>query len=237
MRVAFAGYRDLLIRCVETFLSSGHEIQCVLLPKRELSIYDTECHMFLLKKKIRIVWDIQELIEERIDILISVNYWRVIGPANLRKFKGGVYNIHHSYLLRYAGRNSCSWAIMEREKNNFTHGTTLHKIDENLDRGQIVDSRVIKFSSKTTATELFAYCEDVAVEMFEENIPRLLKGEVSSNLSVSKDQVIRYIKDQPGMNITDYLDDLDAFVRAWGYLNDRGPFIIFKGIKLFVRVE
>lgn len=237
MKVAFAGYRNLLISCVEIFLRSGHSINSVLLPSSDMSIYDAECHSFFKTKNIVIVWDIKDLADSKVDILISINYWNIISPSHLAKFKVGVYNIHHSYLLRYAGRNSCSWAIMDRKENNYLHGTTIHKIDENLDRGQILDSRVIRFSAKTTSPELFARCEDIAKRMFAENLTRMLQGKTNEDLAVSENQVTRYLIDQPSMDITDFSGDLDAFVRAWGYLNDRGPFIIYKGVKLYVSVS
>ena len=96
-----------------------------------------------------------KLIEQQPDVLFSINYWKTISKEHIDLVKGGIINIHHSYLLKYRGRYSTSWAIINSDKNNKTHGTTLHYITSKLDEGPIIDSRKCTIDDLDTAESLF----------------------------------------------------------------------------------
>ena len=119
--------------------------------------------------------DLETLLYKKPDIIFSINYWKKIDATQLSKVPLGIINIHHSYLLKYKGRYSTSWAIMHARKLNcWEHGTTLHYINENLDEGKIIDSWRCDISEDDTAETLFMKVEELAYELFKSNFFKML---------------------------------------------------------------
>ena len=69
-----------------------------------------------LSLNIKTLNSIDELIELSPDLIFSINYWKIINKDHINRVKEGIINIHHSYLLKYRGRYSTSWAIYNARK-------------------------------------------------------------------------------------------------------------------------
>lgn len=224
--IVFCGYRTLFEQCVDFALRNEYNVLGVLIPAKNSRLHDEKLTQKIADIGLPSFQSFDEVVKVRPNLVISINYWERIHSKYVDDFFSlGVVNIHHSYRLRYAGRNTCSWAIMERDQNSFTHGTTLHYIDNELDKGRIIDSRMVKFDDKTDAVNLFSQCEAVAFQMFKENLKRISKEIITSNLSIDPLQKLRLLRDRPSMNILEYLGDYSAFYLAWSYLGENGPFV------------
>ena len=98
---------------------------------------------------------LDELIEQSPDVIFSLSYWKIISQEHIDKVGGGIVNVHHSYLLKYRGRYSTSWAIVNaRKTNNWNHGTTIHYINSKLDDGPIIDQTIVNVSHRDEVDDL-----------------------------------------------------------------------------------
>lgn len=111
------------------------------------------------------------------DLGVSINYWKQIDPAIIRKPTLGFINIHHSYMLSLRGRNMTTHAILgARQNNRWYHGTTLHYIDDGLDTGPIIATQSCPITETDTAWTLFNKTEVLAKEMLALWLPRITTG-------------------------------------------------------------
>lgn len=125
--------------------------------------------------KVKITHSEKEAFAFKPDIVFSINYWSKI-PRKLVDMTT-IVNLHHSYNLKYRGRHTCSWAIINaRKHNDWIHGTTLHIIDEKLDCGKIIYSYPCPIFENDTAYSLFLRVEKLAAKMFKDNFIKILNG-------------------------------------------------------------
>jgi len=182
------------------------------------------------------VLSLGELMTMHSDVVFSLNYWRLLPLDFTEAIPGGVVNVHHSYNLRLRGRYSTSWAIVRARQDNFwKHGTTLHYIDEDLDRGRIIESRACDIEDDDTAETLFAEVENLAFQLFRDRFRDIMNGacetyeppEPTFFYGADSNANLEMSWDQPPEDIYD-------FVRAWTFPGRSTPYFVFGGKKLFV---
>lgn len=181
---------------------------------------------------------IEELIEQQPDILFSINYWKTISKKHIDLVKEGIINIHHSYLLKYRGRYSTSWAIINSNKNNKTHGTTLHYITSKLDEGPIIDSRKCIIDDLDTAESLFIKVEDLAFNMFKDNFNKIIDNKIIKLLDPDSDFYFYDKNSNQNLEIKYGVsqEKLYNFVRAWSFKDRPRPYFIYKGKKITLEI-
>lgn len=106
------------------------------------------------------------------DIFVSVLYDKII-PEEYIKSRP-CFNFHPGILPQYRGSGAYSWAIINKE---FETGVTLHKIDKDIDHGDIIEIRRFPIEPHDTAGTLFRKAENTILEMFKEWLPKLISGE------------------------------------------------------------
>lgn len=77
-----------------------------------------------------------------------------IGKSIFQVPKYGMVNVHHEKLPEFQGAQSVIWQIYNKSK---TTGYTIHKIDENIDEGDILYSEEIPIVFKDSLKETVAY--------------------------------------------------------------------------------
>jgi RimJ/RimL family protein N-acetyltransferase/methionyl-tRNA formyltransferase len=114
----------------------------------------------------------EDLASVDFDLAISANYWKIISPEMIAKPRLGFINTHHSYALSIRGTNITTHAILDARKyNRWFHGTTLHYINEDLDKGPIIASDMCPITEQDTAGSLFAQIETLARRQFLNWLP------------------------------------------------------------------
>lgn len=180
---------------------------------------------------------IEDLLKEEPDILFSINYWKTIEAEHIKAVNGQIINIHHSYLLKYRGRYTTSWAIMNSRKLNCNfHGTTLHYITEKLDEGPIIASYKCPIEQDDTAETLFNRVEELAIEMFKENFENIINNNITSFLEPDKDYIFYDINSNKDLEIN-YdipIEDVYDFVRAWSFKDRPKPYFKLNDIKIYL---
>lgn len=237
-RIAIIGSRELACK-ISKWIYDSKQVEIVggMYPPFEGWWHD-EFQVTLDEHNIPTFNDLDLLLEKQPDVIFSINYWKKIDAAQISKVPLGIVNIHHSYLLKYKGRYSTSWAIMNaRRLNCWEHGTTLHYIDERLDEGNIIDSWKCIITEEDTAETLFQKVEILAFDMFKSNFKKMLTP-VHEFLEPSK-QSFFYDKNSNNLQIPidARTEEIYDFVRAWTFKDRPKPFILFKNKKINLTLD
>lgn len=201
---------------------------------------------FLFKDKdyfnftdLKILNSLTEAIEE-CDIIFSLGYWKVIKREEIDIFKkkgGIIINIHYSYLLKYEGRHTCTWAIQNKEKY---HGVTFHHITEKLDDGPIIYSEKILIDEHDTSYTLMEKCNNLSFNMLKENFYNIinkkykiiLKKDINS-INYSYKDINHEISNEFFINPEELYDK----IRSLTYVGKKMPYFVLNGKKIFLKLE
>jgi len=170
----------------------------------------------------------EDVYKQNPDIVFSLGYWKIIDKKYTDKFR--IINLHHSYNLAYRGRHMCSWAIINARKYDmWTHGTTIHAIDERLDCGQIIYSWPCPIYESDTAYSLFCRCNHLAERMWKDNYIAMLQGKYTTKTLPpgkfnyrERDLVHEVDLNMPAIDIYDR-------VRALTFPGKRVPYAVVNG--------
>ena len=238
-RVGILGSRELSYKILQWIIKQNNvNIIGVVAPPFS-GWWDDKLKTIAKHNNLKVFNSIEELIEQQPDVLFSINYWKTISKEHIDLVKGGIINIHHSYLLKYRGRYSTSWAIINSDKNNKTHGTTLHYITSKLDEGPIIDSRKCTIDDLDTAESLFIKVENLAFNMFKDNFNKIIDNKVIKLLNPDSDFYFYDKNSNQNLEIKYGVsqEKLYNFVRAWTFKNRPKPYFIINGKKLTLEYE
>ena len=164
-KAVVVGETGLCVQCAEYLINRGWEVSYVvsldnvvvdwaksknipILPIAQLSHLPTDCfYLFSIINPFLIPESV--LTNKR--LLLALNY-------------------HDSFLPRYAGVNSTTWAIINGEKE---HGVTFHKIEVGIDEGDIVAQSPIPIEKDETAISLNLKCSERFLQLFKEVITKI----------------------------------------------------------------
>lgn len=162
---------------------------------------------------------------EECDIFISVMYDKIIPESFIASRP--CYNFHPGVLPWYRGAGAYSWAIINGE---FETGVTLHKIDKDIDHGDVLEIRRFPIDRCDTAETLFAKAEITIFEMFKSFLQNGLESSMVQ--TIQQDGRIYYRKD------LEKARDITHFVRAFTFTGKENAFFINrKGEKIELKYE
>lgn len=238
-KIAILGCRNLACEITKWILSTQSVEIVGALPPPFTGWWDDQFRILLKSNNINICKDIDEIIALKPDIIFSINYWKTIDLQHINKVPKGIINIHHSYLLKFKGRYSTSWAIIHARKDNcWEHGTTLHYINENLDEGEIIDSWKCEIKENDTAEILFARVEKLAYEMFKANFTEMLVG---VKIYKTPSEISYFYSKESNINLEiDHslpIAEIYDMVRAWSFKDRPKPYLIFNDEKIYLSLE
>ena len=82
---------------------------------------------------------------------ISYGFGIIFKNQHINKFKYGIWNIHTGELPENRGRHPISWSFIKGHKS---FGLAIHEINEEIDKGYLLGSTLIKRDLKDTETEI-----------------------------------------------------------------------------------
>ena len=163
------------LQTVKKFFSDDYEI--VYLPNLSDRGYDTwqpSLKKLGQKLKLREV-TLEEIYEIENLIFISLEFEKIIKTD---KFKSkNLYNIHFSKLPSYRGMYTSSLPILHGKKET---GVTLHRIDDGIDTGDIIDQIVFPIDDNDTARDLYFKYNNNAKLLLLNNINNLVNCSIIS---------------------------------------------------------
>lgn len=107
-------------------------------------------------------------------LFLSLEFDRIIKPSKF--VSDDLYNIHFSLLPQYKGMHTSVLPILNEE--SYT-GVTLHKIQDGIDTGEIVDAVRIPIKPDDSSLDLYISLINNGVELVKKNLPKLLAGDVT----------------------------------------------------------
>jgi methionyl-tRNA formyltransferase len=113
--------------------------------------------------------EVEELRKIKDLIFISLEYSEIIDTKYF--LTNELFNIHFSLLPKYRGMYTSAMPIINGEQES---GVTLHKIDNGIDTGDIIDQLCFKITANDTARDLYYKYLDYGFDLFKNNIEALL---------------------------------------------------------------
>ncbi|WP_432160925.1 methionyl-tRNA formyltransferase [Streptomyces sp. NRRL F-5630] len=185
MRVVMLGYQTWGHRTLRALLDSGHEVALVVThPRSEHAyekIWDDNVAELAEKHGVPVLLrnrpDDEELLaavrEARPDIIVA-NNWRTWLPPELFDLPPhGTLNIHDSLLPAYAGFSPIIWALINGEERV---GVTAHRMNAELDAGDVLVQRSVPVGPDDTATDLFHRTVDLIEPLVRESLDLIGSG-------------------------------------------------------------
>jgi len=110
------------------------------------------------------------------DAVLVVAYGRIIPPWMLALPRLGNLNLHASLLPKYRGAAPVQWAIASGEPAT---GTTIIRLDEGLDTGDILLQRELAIAPDMLATDLFPRLAEMGADLMMETLRGLEAGTIT----------------------------------------------------------
>ncbi|MFJ5263407.1 methionyl-tRNA formyltransferase [Streptomyces sp. NPDC088387] len=186
MRVAMFGYQTWGHRTLQALLDSDHETVLVVThPKSEHAyekIWDDSVAELAEKNGIPVLLrnrpDDPELLtalrDARPDIIVANNWRTWLPPEVFDLPPHGTLNVHDSLLPQYAGFSPIIWALINGEQRV---GVTAHRMNGELDAGDILVQRSVPVGPEDTATDLFHRTVALISPIVRESLDLIASGQ------------------------------------------------------------
>lgn len=225
-RILFVGIPDMAFICLEACFQEHINIVGVMGPKPTHHMYSA-FKDFVKNKGLNFIEYtdlkapdfLQKIKDLNIDLGVVCSFNYKIPEELLNSVKDGFINLHPSLLPEYRGANPYSRVILNKEK---VTGVTLHHMNNEFDRGDIILQLTCPIEEYETMGSLFNKTNDMCVEML---IATLKEYEVRQLPAIPQKQgdfiTAETITDQETfINYNNSAEDIERQVRA---LN---PFIL-----------
>lgn len=185
MRVVMFGYQTWGHRTLQALLDSAHEVVLVVThPKSDHAyekIWDDSVADLAEKHGVPVLLRnrpgddelLSTLREVEPDIIVA-NNWRTWLPPEIFDLPPhGTLNVHDSLLPGYAGFSPLIWALINGEPEV---GVTAHRMDGELDMGDVLLQRSVTVDPADTATDLFRKTVDLIGPIVTDALEQISSG-------------------------------------------------------------
>ncbi|MFF3565267.1 methionyl-tRNA formyltransferase [Streptomyces sp. NPDC002574] len=185
MRVVMFGYQTWGHRTLQALLESDHEVVLVVThPRSEHAyekIWDDSVAELAEKHGVPVLLrnrpddpGLLEAIRAAAPDIIVANNWRTWLPPEIFELPPhGTLNVHDSLLPAYAGFSPIIWALINGEERV---GVTAHRMDAELDAGDILLQRSAPVGPRDTATDLFHRTVGMISPLVRESLDLIASG-------------------------------------------------------------
>jgi methionyl-tRNA formyltransferase len=185
MRVAMFGYQTWGHRTLQALLDSDHEVVLVVThPKSDHAyekIWDDSVAELADKHGVPVLLrnrpddgDLLAAIRDAAPDIIVANNWRTWLPPEVFDLPPhGTLNVHDSLLPAYAGFSPLIWALINGEAEV---GVTAHRMNAELDAGDILLQRAVPVGPADTATDLFHRTVDLIGPIVRDGLDLIASG-------------------------------------------------------------
>lgn len=188
MKVVFMGTPDFAVGALEAIIKAGHEVTAVVTqpdkPKGRSGQMQfppvKECALkynipVFQPVKIKTAESIEELKKLEADAFIVAAFGQILSKEILEMPKFGCINIHASLLPKYRGAAPINWCIIDGEEQT---GVTIMQMNEGIDTGDILTTKVVDIDKKETAESLFDKLAEAGAELIVKTLPMIENGEI-----------------------------------------------------------
>ncbi|MFG3308870.1 methionyl-tRNA formyltransferase [Streptomyces wuyuanensis] len=185
MRVIMFGYQTWGHRTLQALLDSEHEIPLVVTHPKSDHAYEriwsdsvadlAEKHgvPVLLRNRPDDAELLQAVARVEPDLIVA-NNWRTWLPPDIFDLPPhGTLNVHDSLLPAYAGFSPLIWALINGEKEV---GVTAHRMNAELDMGDVLLQKSVPVGPTDTATDLFHRTVDLIGPLVADSLALISSG-------------------------------------------------------------
>lgn len=151
--------------------------------------------------------ELSQLALDKNDIFISLEFDKIVKNLGCEK----VFNIHFSQLPKYKGMYTSVHPILNGEKQS---GVTLHKIDNGIDTGDIIDQHIFVIKDEDRGQDLYRNYIKNSISLFLKNIDNIISGNFSSKKQSAECSSYYSRKSIDFKNI-----EINFYQTAWGIKN------------------
>lgn len=176
IKIAYAGDRDISVRVLKFILDQGVNPLALIVPENATHSQELiQLCPHLEEEKILIGKDFlskkgKKLLRNlNLDYIISIHFPHIYPKDVLEIPKHGVLNLHPAYLPYNRGWHTPTWAIWDETP----YGATLHFMNEDLDKGDVIYQKIIDVYPYDTADTLYNRVKKLELEVFKEAWPLL----------------------------------------------------------------
>ena len=120
----------------------------------------------------------KSIIKLDLPFLVAKKDDKIIGFVYLNKFRTkNLFNIHFSLLPKYRGCHTNFLQVYHGEKYS---GVTLHKINNGIDEGDIIDQKKFMIKLNDTAYDNYFKLMKCSVLVFKKNINKIIKSKYNT---------------------------------------------------------
>lgn len=224
MRVAMFGYQTWGYKTLEALIKSSHDVVLVVTHPPSDQPYesiwsdsvedlarDNDIPVWLAQRPDSAL--IERVREADPDIMVA-NNWRTWLPRELFDLpRHGTLNLHDSLLPKFTGFSPVIWAMISGANEV---GLTAHRMDDDLDTGDIVVQRSIPIGPQDTGTDLVRATIDLIPEVLIDSLDLIERGTATWTAQNLDDRTF-FHKRSDRDSIIDWrwsAAELDRFVRA-----------------------
>jgi len=149
---------------------------------------------------------------DRPDLIITVEYDKILDPKILAIPKMGTINIHFSPLPRHRGYFPVVWSLMEDNEA----GVTMHWVNGKVNAGEIIAKQTIPIRDDDTSYSLYLKLTKIGMDLFKTCFPKIMKGNVPKTKQ-QEDLSSYHAAGYPEQRIINWNNNsktIDRFVRA-----------------------
>ena len=184
MKILFMGTPDFARESLNALYNEGYEICGVVCPQdrpkgRGMKMMACPVKEFAIEKNLPLfqpekLKEIKEnIIEMNPDMIVVVSYGKILPKSILELPKFGCINVHPSLLPKYRGSAPIQWAILNGDK---TTGTTIMKMDEHMDSGDIIIQKEVAINEDETTGELWNRLSTISSELLLQAVKEVFDG-------------------------------------------------------------
>lgn len=239
MRILFMGTPDFARESLEKLYNAGHTICGVVAPPdkpkgRGMKLVACDVKQFAIEKDLPLfqpnkLREIQyEITEMNLDLIVVVSYGKFLPISILEIPKYGSINVHPSLLPKYRGPAPIQWAIMNGDT---VTGTSIMKMNEKMDGGDIILQKEEKIRDDETTGELWARLSTISADLLLEAVDLIEKGKAQFTKQDEKEVTIAPMitkniskidwKGQTSLTIKNIIRGLNPAVGAYCYLGQK----------------
>lgn len=148
------------------------------------------------------------------DVIIVAAYGKIIPQEIIDIPPHGILNMHASLLPRHRGASPVQYAILSGDRET---GTTIMRIDEGLDTGDIVSQKSIAIASDETTETLMRKLAILGANLLVKTLPQWLEGKITPQPQKSAHATLTKIlkKEDGAINAEHTAEQIERMIRSF----------------------
>ncbi len=175
-RIAFLGAKAIGLECIKILDAKKETTRCSIDAVFTDLIRNKEANLKLIDfakdRNIPVYDELDSILSlPEFDYIISIQYNKILKRKHIGRAKKLALNLHMAPLPEYRGCNQFSFAIVDGKKE---FGTTLHKMEEGIDNGDIIAESRFEIPENCFVKELYEITYRKSIQLFEDKIADIL---------------------------------------------------------------